>query len=956
MDSHLDATSQGSGGCVIVEGPFGIGRTRLLKATALEGAERGLTVVAGRAGGTDQPIPIHLLINFLRHVMSGEADVDDLVRPDSNPFWLMDRIGELVENAARRRPLMIVLDDAQRVDDVSGLALRGLVQSLASSPVLWLLARRPVPTQSLAQHAIGWLIDHAAVRLHLGALDNEAVAELCTSILGAKPDSSVLSWAARCGGNPWLVENLFSALIEAGQVVIVDGTASVVAERLPEGVLAAVGRLLDEMPPAVRRLLVHGRRIGHTFTVEEAAALLGESAPDLSSSVDEAVQLGLIRRNGMELAFTHEVIGEALQHAAVRGWEPAAAVPATVSSAVSSATPATAPSAMPSAVTAIGTGAAGGAPQVQPGGRPSPAPRVHQSLTRVADAHPERPGLVPPVVIPCTSPPPQSPGCGCDDMAARAISTLGDLGDEAPRTLARALRLLAGAGRGAEAGRLADVAVRPGIEAAAEAQLVLELGQGLRDADCHGMSAELLQRTLARQDLRELDRVKLKEALADTAKRVSGVPSANAAPGRGQPAGLAPPLIPSRDAGSGNGTDKTGGGFSAREPRQAATPPYCDACERPLWTWMVRALIAADQFEEATAVCAAIKQEAEKLGEARPDPLWHGYRAELLAAEGRLEEARVEAEAALRLTDRSAPEDSVPARMVIARISMHRGDLATASEQLRMTERLVTGDAAADKAGLNWALAQFHAVSGRPAMMVQTLINVEGQVTPDSLLFTEAPTAAAMLVRLARQVGLDAEAERAAEFARRITERNPTVPSLAGGAEHAEGVLRRDPVALHRAVELYRLAARPLAAGSALEDAAREEQSIRNKARTVRLLESAMDLYLDCGAQRDVARVQKKLRRLGVHNVRGLGADRPKAGWESLTSAELRVVRAIVDGRTNREAASILFLSPHTVDSHLRRVFSKLDINSRVELTKHFIAHEAFSPAMAASYQPGSAG
>lgn len=942
LGSHLDATSQGSGGCVIVEGPFGIGKTHLLKAAALEGAERGLTVVAGRASETDQPIPIHLLINFLRHVMSSEVDFDDLVRPDRNPFWLMDRLGELVENAARRHPLVVVLDDAQRVDDVSGLALRGLVQSLASSPVLWLLARRPVPTRSLAQHAVGWLIDHAAVRLHLEALDNEAVAELCASVLGAKPDSSVLNWAARCGGNPWLVETLFSALIQAGQMVIVDGTASVVADRLPAGVLTAVGRLLDEMPPAVRRLLVSGRRIGHTFTVEGAAALLGESAPDLSSSIDEAVQAGLMRRHGMELAFPHEVIGEALQHAAFRRWEPATAVPSAVASTVSTAVP------------VIGTGTDGR--ETRPGGRSSPPPVVHPSLTGVAGAHPGWPGLVPPVVTPPASPPPQSPACGCDGMAARALSTLADLFDEAPQTLARALRLLAGAGRGVEAGRLADVALRPGIEPAAEAQLVLELGQGLRDVDCHGMSAELLQRTLARQDICELDRAKLNRALTDTAKRVSGAPSAVTAPWRGQPAGLAPPLIPSRDAGASNGTDTTVRGFAAREPRQVATPPHCDACERPLWTWMVRALVAADQFEEATAVCAAIKQGAEKLGGGWPESLWYGHRAQLLAAVGRLEEARVEAEAALRLADQSAPQDSVPARLVLARISMHRGDLASASEQLRMAERLMPGDAAADKAGLDWALAQFHAASGRPAMMVQTLINVEGQVTPDPLLFTEAPTAAATLVRLARQAGLGAEAEQAAEFARRIAERNPTVQSLAGGAEHAEGVLRNDPVALDRAAELYRLAARPLAAASALEDTAWEEQSTRNKARTVRLLESAMDLYLDCGAQRDTARVQKKLRRVGEHNVRGLGVGRPKTGWESLTSAELRVVRAIVDGRTNREAASMLFLSPHTVDSHLRRVFSKLDINSRVELTKHFIAHEAFSPGLATAYQPGSAG
>jgi DNA-binding CsgD family transcriptional regulator len=100
-----------------------------------------------------------------------------------------------------------------------------------------------------------------------------------------------------------------------------------------------------------------------------------------------------------------------------------------------------------------------------------------------------------------------------------------------------------------------------------------------------------------------------------------------------------------------------------------------------------------------------------------------------------------------------------------------------------------------------------------------------------------------------------------------------------------------------------------------------------------------MDLYLECGAPCDVDRVQKKLLRVDAHNVRRLSPERPRSGWESLTTAELRVVREIVDGRTNREAASVLFLSPHTVDSHLRRVFSKLNINSRVELTKYFIAH-----------------
>ena len=894
---HLDATVQGRSNCLIIDGPFGIGKTDLLKAAGAEGAERGLTVVAARAGTTDQPTPIHLLITYLRHVIADESDLNDLISPDTNPFWLMDRVGELVESAARRHPVVVVLDDAQRIDDVSALALRGLVQSLASSPVLWLLARRSIRSQSLAQHAVDWLTDHAAARLHLGALDDEAVAELCRSILGAKPDSSVLRWAARCGGNPWLVKSTFSALLKAGQMIILDGTASVAADRLPEGVLTAVRGLLDDLSPAARRLLVTGRRIGLTFTVEEVTALLGEPGLDLWPGVDEAVNVGLIRRQGTELTFIHEVIGEVLQLAAARERGTATTVPAIV------------PPPGRLAVAPVRTGAVGAGIRVMPGVRPLPVSGLRNSPVGLPDTRAERPSPAPPAATSGAAPSTRSPGCACEHLTARAMSSLESL-DDAPEALATALRLLAGAGRGEEARRLTDVALRRDVEAAAEAQLVLELGQGLRDVDSHGMVAELLQRTLARPDVCELDRARLNQLLAETAKRAGDVAGPVPRPNR----------------------------------RPPATAHRCGAHERPLWTWLIRALVATDRFGEATAALAGVRQEAEKLGDRSLEPLWYGHRAELLLAAGQLEGARLQAESALRLAGPSVPEDSIPARLVLARISIHRGDLATASDQMRMTERLMTGEATADQARLDWTLAQFHAASARPAMTVQSLLDIDGQVEADRLLFAEAPTAAATLIREAREMGLGAEAERAAEFARRMARRNPVVQSLAAGAEHAEGLLRNDPVSLRRAAELYRLAGRPLAAASALEDTARVEQGLRDKAQAVRLLESAMDLYLDCGAQSDLDRVQKKLGRLGTHNVRRLAAERPKSGWESLTTAELRVVRAIVDGRTNREAASALFLSPHTVDTHLRRVFSKLDINSRVELTRRFITQESSPP------------
>jgi DNA-binding CsgD family transcriptional regulator len=63
-------------------------------------------------------------------------------------------------------------------------------------------------------------------------------------------------------------------------------------------------------------------------------------------------------------------------------------------------------------------------------------------------------------------------------------------------------------------------------------------------------------------------------------------------------------------------------------------------------------------------------------------------------------------------------------------------------------------------------------------------------------------------------------------------------------------------------------------------------------------------------------------------------ADRPSFGWESLTDSEHTLVRLVADGLTNREAAARLYLSHHTVDSHLRHIFRKLGINSRVQLAR----------------------
>jgi transcriptional regulator of acetoin/glycerol metabolism/DNA-binding CsgD family transcriptional regulator len=66
-------------------------------------------------------------------------------------------------------------------------------------------------------------------------------------------------------------------------------------------------------------------------------------------------------------------------------------------------------------------------------------------------------------------------------------------------------------------------------------------------------------------------------------------------------------------------------------------------------------------------------------------------------------------------------------------------------------------------------------------------------------------------------------------------------------------------------------------------------------------------------------------------------------GWESLTNTEISVTELVAHGLTNREAAQQLFMSPHTVGFHLRSIYRKLDVTSRIDLTRLFVERNARS-------------
>lgn len=209
-----------------------------------------------------------------------------------------------------------------------------------------------------------------------------------------------------------------------------------------------------------------------------------------------------------------------------------------------------------------------------------------------------------------------------------------------------------------------------------------------------------------------------------------------------------------------------------------------------------------------------------------------------------------------------------------------------------------------------------------------------GDGTPD-------PEGAVLLVRGALADGDQARAVALAKQTRRLALVTPVDPDMVAAADHAYALIEEDPAALQQAAGSY-AAAR--ARGSALEDAGNAWARLGDQAQATTLLTQAYVLYEKVGDGGDLARVRSALRAAGTRLRHWAHADRPAFGWDSLTDAERRIVELVAQGLTNGQVANQVFLSTHTVAFHLRHIFWKLGITSRVQLAR-IAAEQETGPA-----------
>lgn len=346
---------------------------------------------------------------------------------------------------------------------------------------------------------------------------------------------------------------------------------------------------------------------------------------------------------------------------------------------------------------------------------------------------------------------------------------------------------------------------------------------------------------------------------------------------------------------------------------------------------LARRLIALGEFEQAGSLIDQAEHEIALVG----DMMWEStpwiLRGAALLGLGRLPKAEELAQHGLVLAERmGAHFFEVTARFFVASTALARGDMTRCLDELAIIRRA---------AGSGYGLVGSDSIT-----LLQARADVANRQDPGASLdalyadpyshrriLLDEPMAASWLVRTALKRGLTDTARRVAETAQRLVQDNPTFRSLSAVSEHARGLLEADADSVLQASLGY---SQPMLVASAEEDAAMILAKHGDRAAAIPHFDRAYVLYQRAGAEHDHSRVQSRLRSIGVHRRRWKPTERPLLGWESLTEAEERVASLVVEGLSNADVADRLYISPHTVDSHLRQVYQKLDIHSRVELTR----------------------
>ena len=345
LHSALNEAVAGRGGLAVVTGEPGIGKTALARAFVEVAAARGASWAWGtcwdgggapaywpwvqiaraltrredaatlRAGLGDGAPWISRLLPELADTLGPPARPSDL-NADQARFRLFDALAGLLATVARRRPLVVVLDDLHWSDVSSVLALQFVARALPDLPVLAIAAYRSSAAEARDELSTALAgLARSARRLPLAGLGRDEVARLASARAGEAgriAPGLVEAVHHASAGNPFFVDELVQLLASQGRLH--DEGAAHAPLPLPDGVAETIRQRLAPLDAPAAWTLRAAAVIGGAFRLVTLARVTGEPAAAVLERLEAPLRAGLVTATDEpgRFAFVHALVRDTL--------------------------------------------------------------------------------------------------------------------------------------------------------------------------------------------------------------------------------------------------------------------------------------------------------------------------------------------------------------------------------------------------------------------------------------------------------------------------------------------------------------------------------------------------------------------------------------------------------------------------------------------------------------------
>ena len=942
FDQALSDLETGSSAAIELVGEPGIGKTRLLAELSARADARGALVLSGSASELERDLPFWPFVEALDEYVDGleprrlDALGEDVRRELANVLPSLSAhvtgpavalqseryrshraVRELLTVLAATQPVVLVLDDAHWSDPASVELLGALLHRPPPAPVLLAFAVRPLQqperlsTSVQRAHRAGTL-----TRLELHSLTRNEVQEFLGESVDRAETSALYE---ESGGNPFYLEQLTRMLIRDGKATT---AAPGISLDVPPLVATAIAEELALLTRAAYRVLEGAAVAGDPFDPELAAAAAGTAESTAVEALDELLQLGIVRQTDVPRRFRlrHPLVRRAVYESTPAGWRLGAHERTA------------------EALEARGATASMRAHHVELSAREGDHEAV-AILREAGEAAAQR-----------------APASAARWFAGalRLLSPAAPAEERIELMLARS-RALASAGQFADsrATLIESMKILPKDATALRVTLT---------AECAGVEHLLGQHKNAH--------ARLETALVDL-------------PDRDSPEAVSLMIALSVD--SLYGMEYEVMRSWAARALDAALP----LGDKALTAAAVAVSAAAAALRGAISEAQAHHQHAEELIDQLPDEVLAGRLdalVHLATAEmylDRFQAAARHAERALTLGRATGQGDLFPlifpmlgtalwvqgrmaeseevldgaveaARLLgnvqgLAWNLFNRSDaalaagdvelaLATAEESVDLTKNL---DDSVISVAAAAALARALLEAGRADDAAELLLTSAGGEELRLIPGSWRARILELLTRCLLAAGRRAEAAWAVEATAACADSIPlpmptamaalAAAALAHDSGDAAGAAERALAAaalLEEVGDVFDAAVSRTVAGRALAQAGERDQAAAE-------LERAATAFDSFGASRYRAEAERELRKLGrrIHH-RTRPGDGSRSGVDSLTERELQIARLVAEGKTNPGIAAALFLSPKTVETHIRNMFRKLEVSSRMQVAR----------------------